>query len=68
MKLENINGDFSKLNDKLHLTSKTNLFPCLNSTVIKPKLLNNDLADKIYELYKLDFDILGYDKDSWINY
>lgn len=39
--------------------------PTNASGVIADTVLNHELADRVYELYKDDFELFGYDRNSW---
>jgi hypothetical protein len=69
---EKIYHDWNQVITRLEIIIKQNLsayrhLPIMNKTVHfeYKKYFNEELAEKIYDIYKKDFEMFGYDKDSW---
>lgn len=72
LKTETLSEDFQKVLNKIKIDN-INAKDLLNSHTMNEslpinwvELYNPDLAEKVYNIYKKDFDIFGYSKDSWL--
>lgn len=67
-KFENLNNEFKIISNKIPGKVKRNTLPKKNITSTKRNYeINNNTAEIIYNLYKDDFEIFGYDKVSFEN-
>jgi len=62
IRFENIDDDFFRLFNK-KITNKYNV----SESFAKDYSYDEFMANKVYEIYKKDFEIFGYDKDSYVN-
>lgn len=64
-KLETLSAEFDDFKRTYSIDPAVQ-FPHLHKHQrVQDKMLNETLAAQIYDMYKRDFELLGYDKDSW---